>query len=234
MGFFDFLGAIEPYSEKPGPVWRLNQRHSVFIEPLSKEIAGARVLDLAAHDGRWAYAFAGAGAREVVGIEGRPELIARFNEFPDAALRARVTLRQGDIFDSMQAARAAGERYDVVGVLGILYHVMDHFRLFRLVREFQPKLIIVDGDFAMVNNAMIQLMRESTGNVLNSIAQIEGQERALIGIPSVRAMEMFADALGYEIEWLDWSHVPQAERGPLADYYRIKGKCRATCLLRPL
>jgi hypothetical protein len=233
MGFFDFLGATEPYSEKPGPILRLNRRHAVFISPLASEIAGGRVLDLAAHDGRWAYAFAGAGAREVVGIEGRPELIARFDAFPDPALRARVTLRQGDIFDGMQAALDAGERYDVVGVLGILYHVMDHFRLFRMVREFQPKLIIVDGDFAMVNNAMIQLMRESTNNELNAIAQVEGQQRALIGIPSVRAMEMFADALGYDIEWLDWSHVPQAERGPLADYYRAKGKCRATCLLRP-
>ncbi|PKP71331.1 MAG: hypothetical protein CVT82_01745 [Alphaproteobacteria bacterium HGW-Alphaproteobacteria-4] len=234
MGFFDFLGAIEPYSEKPGPVRRLNQRHRVLIQPLAREIAGARVLDLAAHDGRWAYAFAGAGAASVVGIEGRAELIARFAKFPDARLRARVTLREGDIFEGMEAALAAGERYDVVGVLGILYHVMDHFRLFRLVRAFGPRLILVDGDFALAKNAMIQLMRESTSNPLNSIAQLAGQDRALIGIPSAKAMEMMADALGFRCDWLDWSHVPEDQRGSLADYYRAQGKCRASCILRPL
>ena len=41
MGFFDFLSDIEPYSEKSGPVRRLNERHRVLIEPLASEIAGA-------------------------------------------------------------------------------------------------------------------------------------------------------------------------------------------------
>ena len=131
------------------------------------------MLDLAAHDGRWAYAFAGAGAARVVGIEGRGDLIARFAQFPDPELKARVRLREGDIFAGMEAALAAGERYDVVGVLGIFYHIMDHFRLLRLVQGFQPRLVIVDGDFALAKNAMIQLMRESIDNPLNAIAQIE-------------------------------------------------------------
>ncbi|MBW6507638.1 MAG: hypothetical protein K0B00_12955 [Rhodobacteraceae bacterium] len=233
MGFFDFLGKIEPYSEKPGPVRRLNQRHRVLIEPLAREIAGARVLDLAAHDGRWAYAFASAGAASVVGIEGRAELIARFEQFPDTTAKARVTLREGDIFDGLEAALAAGERYEVVGVLGIFYHIMDHFRLLRLVRALGPRLIIIDGDFSQAKNAMIQLLRENVENPLNAIAQIDGQERALIGIPSIKAMEMMADALDYRCDWLDWSHVPAADRGPLADYFRPQGKCRASCLLRP-
>jgi len=233
MGFFDFLETIAPYSEKPGPVRRLNERHAVLIEPVAREIAGARVLDLAAHDGRWAYAFAGAGAASVVGIEGRGELIARFAQFPDAALKARVTLREGDIFDGLEAALAAGERYDVIGVLGIFYHIMDHFRLLRLVHALGPRLVIVDGDFTQANNAMIQLLRESVENPLNAIAQIDGQERALIGIPSMKAMEMMADALDYSCDWLDWNHVPAEERGPLADYFRPQGKRRASCLLRP-
>lgn len=233
MGFFDFLGTIEPYSEKPGPVRRLNERHRVLIEPLAGEIAGARVLDLGAHDGRWAYAFAGAGAASVVGIEGRGELIARFAQFPDAGLKARVALREGDIFEGMEAALAAGECYDMIGVLGIFYHIMDHFRLLRLVRAFRPRLIIVDGDFALAKNAMIQLMRESVENPLNSIAQVAGQQRALIGIPSAKAMEMMADAIGYSCHWLDWEHLPEARRGPLADYYRTQGKRRASCILRP-
>lgn len=233
MGFYDFMGEIPPYSEEPAAIKRLNERHKMLIKPLVAELEGKRVLDLAAHDGRWAYAFAAAGAREVVGIEGRQELIDRFARFPRAHLRDKVVLKQGDIFDGMAAEHAAGERYDVVGVLGILYHVMDHFRLFQQVRRLQPKLVIVDSEFAVRPGPVIMLVRERTDNPLNAIPQIEGQETALIGIPSFPAMEAMADVLGYSCEWLNWETVPEARRGPIGDYYRPEGKRRATCLLRP-
>jgi hypothetical protein len=234
MAIFDFLHALPPYCEAPGSVRRLNQRHEMIVQPLAVEIAGARVLDLAAHDGRWAYAFAAAGAREVVGLEGRAELISRFEAFPASDFKPRVTLCHADIFEGMEAAVSAGETYDIIGVLGILYHVMDHFRLFRLLRRMRPRLIIVDGDFSLQQTAMIQLLREDTANPLNAIAQFDGQERALIGIPSRRAMEMMADAIGYSCTWLDWAKVPAHQRQSLPDYYRTQGKCRSTCLLRPM
>lgn len=233
MGFYDFLPEIARYSEDPGTVTRMNARHRMLIKPLEAEIAGKRVLDLAAHDGRWAYAFAAAGASEVVGIEGRQELIDRFPEFPRAHLREKVTLKCDDIFDGMEKEIAAGQSYDVVGVLGILYHVMDHFRLFQLVRKLNPRLVIVDSEFALRPGQVIMLVRERTDNVLNSIPQVEGQEKALIGIPSFAAMEAMADVLGYDCEWLDWDQLPPNKRQSIGDYYRPEGKRRGTCLLRP-
>lgn len=233
MGFYDFLPEIARYSEDPGTVARMNERHKMLIKPLEAELAGKRVLDLAAHDGRWAYAFAAAGASEVVGIEGRQELIDRFAEFPRAHLRDKVTLKCDDIFDGMEKEIAAGQTYDVVGVLGILYHIMDHFRLFQLVRKLKPKLVIVDSEFALRPGQVIMLVRERTDNELNSIPQIEGQEKALIGIPSFAAMEAMADVLGYDCEWLDWDEVPANRRKWIGDYYRPEVKRRGTCLLRP-
>lgn len=233
MGFFDFLPQIASYAEDPGSVARLNERHRKIVKPLEPQIAGARVLDLAAHDGRWSFAFAAAGAAEVVGIEGRQDLIDRFADFPRPRLRERVTLRCGDIFDGMEQAIAAGERFDVVAVLGILYHVMDHFRLFRLIRALGPRLVIVDSEFALRPGPVIVLGRERTDKALNAIPQIEGQERALIGIPSFPAMEAIADALDYSCDWVDWSDLPEARRAPVGDYFRPEVKRRATCLLRP-
>jgi hypothetical protein len=66
-GFFDFLSGSSKYAKEIS-IQRLNLRREFIIAPFEKELAGAKVLDLASHDGRWAYAFAGSGAREVVRI----------------------------------------------------------------------------------------------------------------------------------------------------------------------
>lgn len=233
MGFFDFLSGIGRYSEDPDTIARMNARHEMILAPLIEEIAGATILDLAAHDGRWSFAFAAAGARAVTGIEGRADLIARFDEFPDAPMRDRITLRCEDIFDGMAADAARGRQYDIVAVLGILYHVMDHFRLFRLVQKLRPRLVIVDSEFMLRPGPVIVLQRERTDKDLNAIAQVAGQEKALIGIPSFPAMEAMADALGYRCDWIDWSALPEGHRAAVGDYFRPEHKRRGTCLLRP-
>jgi len=233
-GFFDFLSDLAFYADHDQPVTRMNKRHRFLIQPFAAEIAGARVLDLASHDGRWAYAFAGAGAASVEGIEGRAELVAQFADYPDAALREKVTLRVGDLYDGMAADIAGGRSYDVIGVFGILYHVMDHFRLFQLVRQLKPRLVIVDSEFMVRPGPVIQLVRERTDNVLNAIPQHEGQEIAVKGVPSFAAMELIAGALDFTCEWVDWEALPQGDRQGVADYYRPQKMRRGTCALRPL
>lgn len=234
MGFFDFLEGMAGYEDGPQPIARLNKRHARIVAPFAPEIAGARVLDLAAHDGRWSYALAAAGAAQVVGVEGRQNLIDRFAAYPDATLRAKVDLRRNDIFAEMEADAARGARYDVVAVFGILYHVMDHFRLFQLIRRLSPRLVIVDSEFMTRPAPMIQLVRERTDNVLNAIPQVEGQEIAIKGVPSYAAMEAIAEALGYGVTWIDWQDLPEGSRMGVRDYFRTTNMCRASCVLRPL
>ena len=233
MGFFDFIGGMEGYRDKPGSVARMNARHAMIVAPFAAEIAGARVLDLAAHDGRWSYALAGAGAAQVVGIEARAELIARFAAFPDPALRARVELRCADIYEELDREVARGARYDVVAVFGILYHLMDHFRLFRSLSLLRPRLIVVDTEFLTRPGAVIELRRERTDNVLNAAPQVPGQAVAVKGVPSFRAVELMAEALGYLCERIDWDAVPPAARAGVPDYYRPGGMRRGSCVLRP-
>lgn len=233
MGFFDFIGDLPHYEDHSAPVERMNKRHEALILPFEDDINGAQVLDLASHDGRWCYAFAGAGAARVVGIEGRADMVAKFEDYPDPALRDRVELRVGDLYEGLDAAYAAGERYDVVGVFGILYHLMDHFRVFQQIRKLEPKLIIVDSEFLLRSGAVVQLITERTSNVLNAIPQYAGQERAIKGVPSFRAMEAMADALAYDIHWVDWDARAKDDRRGVSDYYRSDDKRRGTCALTP-
>lgn len=232
MGFFDFISDLDHYSHSPGAVARLNNRRRFLIEAFATDIEGASVLDLASHDGRWCYAFAGAGAASVFGVEARGELIDRFRHFPDAALRAKVTLKQNDLYAELEDHVARGETYDVIGVFGILYHVMDHHRLLLLLKALSPKLIIVDGEFLVDKRPIIRLTRERTDKALNAVAHYAGQEIATAGIPSFRAMEVMAETLGYSLSWSDWKQLPSKERNGVKDYYRRKDMRRATCSLR--
>lgn len=231
MAFFDFLHDLDDYTTDM--VTRMNRRHARIVAPFAKDLTGARVLDLAAHDGRWSYALA-EHAAEVVGVEARPELIARFALYPAGALHRRVTLVGADIYRDLDARIAVGETFDVVAMFGIFYHVMDHYGLLAKVAQLRPRLILIDSEFMIDRNPMIQMVKERTDNPLNAIAHVPGQEVTLKGVPSTAAMDRMAEVLGYACDWADWDSLPYDQRDTVRDYFRDTKMRRRTCVLRPV
>ncbi len=234
MSIFDFVRGLPLYFDKPRNADRLNTRHRYLVEPFLSDIRDARVLDLASHDGRWPYAYATAGAREVVGIEGRQELIDEFQNYPDGPEKDRVRLIQGDINVEVPKLVEAHDRFDVVTVLGIYYHITTHYELLSKIRQLRPKLIIIDSEFMNTKEKQIQLILEDPSKRMNTLAAFDGQEKTVKGVPSRGAMEMMASNLGYALEWLDWNRLPGRHRVGVQDYYREGPKTRATCALRPV
>lgn len=231
LGFFDFIGEVPSYAGCGDPVLRLNKRYELILQPFRGELDGARVLDLGAHDGRWCYALAEAGAARVVGIEARPELVARYDDFPDAPWKGRVELRVGEVFEALESFAADGTQFDVVALFGLFYHVMDHFRLLRLIRLTGARIVLIDSEFMLMKNPMIQLMFERTGSDLNATPQIEGQDHALVGVPSRRAMNAMARALDFDVVWSSAADVFGDDRKGVQDYFRDGNKRRAACCL---
>lgn len=85
--------------------------------------------------------------------------------------------------------------------------MMDHFLLFRLIRGLDPWLVILDSEFVLAPNAVIRVMPEETGHGMNAIATAKGFARPLIGVTCHTAMELMADVLGHDCDWLDWDAV---------------------------
>jgi hypothetical protein len=233
MSIFDFVRGLPLYFDKPRNADRLNTRHRFLVEPFMSDIREARVLDLASHDGRWPYAYATAGAREVIGIEGRRELIDEFANYPEGRERDRVRLIHGDINVEVPKLANAGERFDIVCVLGIFYHITTHYELLSQIRKLRPKLIIIDSEFMNTKDKHIKLILEDPSKRMNTLAAFDGQEKTVKGVPTRGAMEMMAANLGYSLEWLDWNRLPGRYRQGVQDYYREGPKTRATCVLRP-
>ncbi|MEL7115997.1 MAG: methyltransferase domain-containing protein [Pseudomonadota bacterium] len=233
MGTFDFLADVpnEPYT-KHG-ILRLNRRHGLLIAPYADDFKGARVLDLGAHDGRWAYALAEAGAREVIGIEARQHLIDRFADYPETAGKQRVDLRRGDFFDVLEDMVRADERFDIVVLYGIFYHIIEHFRLLKLIQSLGPKAIFVDSEFSTRRMALIEMRRERTAQKVNAAPQVPGQDRAVVGFPTARAMEFMGEALGYTTHWIDAQAVFDGDPTAVKDYFQDGGTQRRFCILVP-
>ena len=192
MAYFDFLHELEDYS--PDMVTRMNRRHARIVAPFKEDLIGAQVLDLAAHDGRWSYALA-EHAERVVGVEARPDLIDRFAQYPAGPQHGRVKLVCDDIYRDLDKRLIRDETFDAVMLFGIYYHVMDHYGLLARVTQLEPELIVIDSEFMVDRNPIIQMVKERTDNPLNAIAQVPGQEVTMKGVPSTGAMERMADVL---------------------------------------
>lgn len=230
-GHFDFLAGNPSYRDID--IRRLNSRYRFIIEPFLSYISDSTILDLGSHDGRWPYAFSRAGAKRVIGIEARAELIAQFERFPNDAAKDRVELRQGDIFESLTLLRHDKACFDVVAILGIFYHITDHYGLLDLVRSLSPKLVIIDGAFHLASWPCVQIDFERADHFFNATSRFQGHRMVAVGIPSKVALERMAETLGYNTRWLDWQILPKVDRVGVDDYYFEGPQRRCTCSLSP-
>lgn len=227
--YFDFLKGGD-YPEEQ--IERLNWRYAHIVEPLRAEISGARILDLGSHDGRWPLAYADAGAKEVIGIEGRASLVEKFGSYPGKN-KDRIDIRVGDFVTEMDKLIAEGETFDIVSCLGVYYHTTHHYRIMCQMAALRPRLIILDSEFLRTQEPVIRITKENPASDLNTIQQFPGQDRTPIGIASMPALRVMVSSVGYSARKVEWA-VPERDRACIADYYdKFENRKRITLLLRP-
>lgn len=83
-------------------------------------IAGKRILDIACGEGGHSVQFAQAGAKEVIGIEGRSLYVERSNMIAAALGLDQMSVRKGDV-RAMDPAELG--QFDVTVCFGILHHL---------------------------------------------------------------------------------------------------------------
>jgi hypothetical protein len=185
--------------------WRLNLRHEAIFTANQDLFAGARVLDIASHDGRWSLAALEAGAASVVGIEARADLV----DHASASLSglgiddSRYRFVAGDVFEVMADERI---EVDLVLCLGFLYHTLRYPELYARMRQTGARHLIVDTEIAEGRRANVRIAKEQVLRQGNAVAdEFSYGDHTLIGRPSVAAMRILGRANGYELERLsDW------------------------------
>jgi SAM-dependent methyltransferase len=184
---------------------RMNERYEALFANNRDIFEGARVLDLASHDGRYSFAALKTGAAHVTGVEVRQSLIDRAEEAFAFYGQDPETFRfvRGDVFEVL-----AREKFDVDVVLcfGFLYHTYRHTELMYRLHELAPKHLIVDTLVTRGRNPSLRLIREQDAEEIHSAAQDPwAVGRVLVLRPSVPALRMLLHSYGFQIEsTYDW------------------------------
>lgn len=231
-GFFDRFPAFYETSRTSSYPWRLNLRHAAIFGEHADLFPGARVLDIASHDGRWSMAALEAGAASVLGVEARSDLV----EHATATLRgygvddARFRFVAGDVFEVLAADEP---QVDVVLCLGFLYHTLRHNELFTRMRRTGAGHLVVDTEIHRSEEPVVRLADEHVERQGNAVADAFSYgDTVLTGRPTLAALDLLARTQGFEVERLsDWAGL--LRDNPHADQvrdYRI-GR-RATLRLR--
>ena len=207
--FFHHFPRFVETSETGPWLDRLNARYLALIHANREIIDGARVLDLASHDGRFSFAALQSGAAHVVGIEHEPHLVSKANEnlgHHDVP-RERYEFVLGDMFDRIPET----ERCDIVFCFGILYHINDHMRLLQTIAEHAPRTLIIDSNVSHIERAAIELRAPVAGNPPPVGAQLEGW-------PSKAGLDAMLSSFGWTFEYFDWPRSGLVDSPKMEDY----------------
>lgn len=212
---------------------RLNLRHLGIIRENEDVLRGSSVVDIASHDGRWAYAAYDAGATHVTGIEGRQELIdnAIENFVGLGVPRDAYRFIQGDVHEKLLDPEV---RADVVMCLGFLYHTSRYAELFKGIKSTQAEHVIVDTRVLKdVDRPLVEFRAEGTGHQAKAVRdRYTMSRRVLSSVPSEQAVVLMLDVAGYEVEHrTDWKRLlAERPRSPRIAHYtngtRVTFRCR--------
>jgi SAM-dependent methyltransferase len=211
--FFDSFPEFGETSKTGPSLARINARYRVLLHDHRALLDGARVLDLASHDGRFSLAALLTGAREVVGIEHDTQLVeaaaAHFERHGIEASRYRFVRR--DLFESFMDLG----HFDVVFCFGILYHVNDHLHLLSNIAEVEPRTVLIDGHVSDLPGAAIELRTPLGESPPPPGTQLEGW-------PTRLAVEALTSTLGWSGRWIDWPALARPDDDGIGDY--LSGK----------
>jgi hypothetical protein len=184
---------------------RMNERYEALFASNRDVFDGARVLDLASHDGRYSFAALKTGAAHVTGVEVRQSLVDKAEETFAFYGQDPETYRFvcGDVFEVL-----ARERFDVdvVLCLGYLYHTYRHTELMYRLHHLAPQHLILDTMVVPGTRPHLKMHPERDSEDIRSAAQdAYSVGRVLVAWPTVPALQMLLNAYGFEIESrYDW------------------------------
>lgn len=187
---------------------RLRWRYEYLFADRKDLFDGKRVIDIGSHDCRWSFCALQSGARYVLGIEARAELVesgvANIEEYGIG--RDRFDFLIGDAFEVLPTIdpRNVRNRFDVGLVLGFLYHTTRHFETLAMIERLGCRVMLVETNVLPNEKKPIVRLRkeevEAAHNAYSTAGVTDGH--TIIGVPSLPAVEMLLQSFGYRTEVL--------------------------------
>ena len=190
----------------------VHRTRAEMIEPRVREALAAAgpdatALDLACNEGWFSQRLLEWGAARVVGVDVREHNIRRATLLRDhfEIPAARFELRQADVFELDAAALG---RYDVVLVLGLIYHVENPMGVLRLARTCTKGVCVVETQLTQQvqpivhGNGRVGEFHQAEGSFAVVIEQgdnsLASTGRVMSLVPNRTALVQMAHMAGFE------------------------------------
>ncbi len=151
------------------PPERPFQRFAHFMPSLSAAaggLAGKRILDIACNSGFWSLQCALLGAREVVGIDARPELIEQAKLVQRVAGIDQVSFRQLDFWE--MTPEVLSGPFDIVLNLGLLYHLAKPLEALERTLRMTTSVVLLDTAIDPSPEPIVRLRWEEPTDIRNA------------------------------------------------------------------
>jgi len=182
--------------------WQMLQ--SCLDERLGKARQGLSALDLASHQGWFAVKMAHAGFSSVLGIDARESHVSDSELISEIYGLDHLAFKQGDIHS--QDAGQLGQ-FDVVLMLGLLYHLENPVGALRICRALCKNLCIIEtqivpGLTGYVDYGSYQYVHPLKGSfgIIDETKDTHGPEASITGIclvPSLDALLWILRKVGF-------------------------------------
>jgi len=202
-----------------------------MIEPVIRDAftqsTERTAIDLACSEGWFAHRLLDWGATSVLGLDIRAQNIHRATLIRDHFKigSEQLTFRQADVYD---LPRTAPQQYDVVLLLGLVYHVEDPVGIFRRARALTRGVTVVESQLTRQNEPIVhgwgttESTEQAPGSFatrvevdadINPVASANG---ILSLVPNRTALQQMASVAGFsrtEFAVPAASHNPQYVNG---------------------
>lgn len=171
---------------------------------LGTDRRGLSALDLASHQGWFAVNMVRAGFSPVLGVDARQSHVDDATLISDIYGLDQLSFQQGDIHD--QGSEKLG-KFDVVLMLGLLYHLENPVGALRVCRELCKNLCIIEtqvvpGMSGFVDYGSYKYVRPLKGSfgIIDEMGDTDGPEASVTGIclvPSLDALMWLLKKVGF-------------------------------------
>ena len=163
------------------------------------------MLDIACNSGFWSIQCALLGA-QVVGFDSRPELIDQANLVKSIVGVHNVDYQVLDFWDMSQ--QTLGGTFDIVLMLGILYHLPEPIEALKLARAMARTHILLDTSVYRSHDSLVKLVWEEPFDIRAA------SKAGVVAGPSKGAIDLILRHIGAA----DWFEIPVSTADMPLDY----------------
>lgn len=184
---------------------RLAMLEEVLGRAFGPSLAGHRAIDIACHQGWFASQLARRGADEVLAVDARAEHVADTRLIAEALGLGNLRVQQTDVHDLEQAQLG---RFDLVLMLGLIYHLENPIGALRRARALTRRLCVIEtqvvpGMTGMVDYGSYRFVRPLKGSfgIIDETDDTHGPEASTTGIclvPSLEALFWILRKIGFD------------------------------------